>query len=122
MFHVAISSVKNAFARTLQALPDFSNLNYLQLGDVVDKSFKSLMKDLMNQFGMQPGKDYLDTLNSNEPAADFVICSKEANELIKDLLEGRVIVVKEHTRVNKAGKVYTVKAHFKKLPKSRLKV
>ncbi len=122
MLHIAIKSVKNAFAKALQALPDFSSLNSLQVGDVVDQSFKSLMKDLMNQFGMQPDKDYVDNLNDNEPASDFVICSQEANDLIKDLLEGRVIVVKEHTRVSKKGKTFTVKAYFKRLPKHRVKV
>lgn len=122
MLNIAIKSVKNAFAKALQELPDFRSLNSLQLGDVVDKSFKSLMKDLMNQFGMQPNKDYLNNLNDNEPGSDFVICSPEANDLIKDLLEGRVIVVKEHTRVSKSGKTFTVKAYFKRLPKNRVKV
>lgn len=122
MFHFGIKLVKNAFAQALRELPDFISLNSLQLGDVVDKSFKSLMKDLMNQFGMQPGKDYLNNLNDNEPASDFVICSLEANDLIKDLLEGRVVVVKEHTRVSKNGKTFTVKAYFKRLPKKHVKV
>lgn len=122
MFNIAVNVVKNAFAKALQGLPEFNSFNHFQVGDIVDKSFKSLMKDLMEQFGMQPNKDYIDDLNNNEPGADFVICSLKANDLIKDLLEGRVIVVKEHTRVSKTGKTFIVKAHFKRLPKSSIGV
>ena len=122
MFNLAIISAKRAFEEALRRLPEFNSFSHFQVGDIVDKSFKSLMKDLMDQFGMQPNKDYIDNLNSNEPAADFVICSLEANDLIKDLLEGRVIVVKEHTRVSKTGKTFIVKAHFKRLPKSHISV
>ncbi|MGB3207026.1 MAG: hypothetical protein WBB28_18735 [Crinalium sp.] len=111
----SIESVKNAFFQALQSLPEFVNLNAFDKGKVVDANFKSMMQDLMDDFGMKPGKDYEDNLRVNEPGSDFVIYSKEANDLVKDLLEGRITVVKEHTKVSKTGKVFTVQAHFKKL-------
>lgn len=110
----SIQSIKNAFFEALQSIPEFFNLNATDKGKVVDSNFKSMFTDLMNQSGMKPGEDYEGELRPNEPCADFVIYSKEANDLVKDLLEGKVTVVKEHTRVSQAGKTFTVKAHFRK--------
>lgn len=122
MWNVAINSIKGALKKALEALPDFSNLDYLGQGKVIDQTFKSLFKDLMSQFNMQPGIDYEDNLNSNEPCSDFVFLSEKANNLIKDLLDGKITVVKEHTRISSKGNQYIVRAHFKKTPQSRSKV
>lgn len=111
----SIQSVKNAFFRALQSIPEFFDLYPTDKGKVVDANFKSMLRDLMDQFGMVPGEDYEDNLRPNEPGSDFVIYSEEANTLIKELLAGNVTVVKEHTRVYKSGKTVTVKAHFKKI-------
>ena len=110
----SIQSVKNAFSEALQSIPEFLNLNATEKGKVVDSNIKSMLTDLMNQFGMKPGEDYEDSLRPNEPCADFVIYSKEANDLVKNLLSGKVTVVKEHTRISKTGKTFIVKAYFKK--------
>ncbi|MFS0513329.1 hypothetical protein ACEYW6_01110 [Nostoc sp. UIC 10607] len=110
-----IESTKRAFAKALQEIPEFCKLGILKKGDVIDKNFKSLMRDLMNQFGLKPGIDYEDELRDKEPASDFVIKSKEANDLIQDLLNGRIVVRKEHTRISKHGNQYTVNAHFVKV-------
>lgn len=117
MFNLSdsIASVKNAFYQALQSIPEFVNLTAIPKGKVVDANFKALLENLMQDFGMIPGKDYEDNLRDNEPAADFVILSERANDLIKELLDGKVTVVKEHTRVSKLGKTYTVKAHFKRI-------
>ncbi|MDB9451770.1 hypothetical protein [Dolichospermum circinale] len=111
----SIASVKNAFSQALKSIPEFVNLNAFDKGKVIDANFKSLIKDLMKDFGMIAGEDYKDDLLDNEPAADFVILSERANNLMKDLLEGRITVVKEHSRVSKAGANCIVKAHFRKV-------
>ncbi len=56
-------------------------MNPFQKGTVIDLTFKSVLKDLMNQFWMKPGVDYVDNLKDNEPATDFVALSR--NCLIK---------------------------------------
>jgi len=114
-FKAPIESVKNAFSQALQSLPEFQSLNVFEKGKVVDANFKSLLRDLMEQFGMKAGEDYEDNLRDNEPAADFVIKSEKANQLIKDLLEGRITVVKEHTRTSKNGTSFVVQAHYRKV-------
>ena len=58
MFNIAVKTVKNALTRALKELPEFNSFNHFQVGGIVNKSFKSLMKDLMEQFGRQPNKDY----------------------------------------------------------------
>ena len=118
MLLLPINSVKGAFIRALQGLPDFQNFNSLEIGTIVDQIFKSLMNDLMQQFGMTPGEDYDNNLRSNEPTADFVIRSERANQIVKALLEGRVVVIKEHTRISKTGKQYQVSTHFRIKSKS----
>lgn len=121
----SIQSVKNAFFQALQSIDEFRKETATGKGDIVDANFKSMLKDLMDQFGMTPGVDYLDyrdndntdqdTLRPNEPGADFVIYSEEANNLLKDLLVGNITVVKEHTRVYKSGKIVTIDAHYRRL-------
>ncbi|MBD2088708.1 hypothetical protein H6F67_02380 [Microcoleus sp. FACHB-1515] len=111
----SIQAVKNAFLRALQSIPEFLGLPATEKGKVVDANFKSMLGDLMDQAGMIPGEDYEDNLRSNEPGSDFVVYSKEANDLIKELLAGNITVVREHTRVLQSGKTITVKAHFKKI-------
>ncbi|MGY6528851.1 MAG: hypothetical protein ACXITR_02875 [Cyanobacterium sp.] len=117
MFYLkqSIESVKNAFSQALQSIPEFLKLDAFEKGKVIDANFKSLVKDLMKDFGMIPGEDYEDNLRGNEPGADFVILSQKANNLMKDLLDGRITVVKEHTRISKIGNTYTVKAHYRKV-------
>jgi len=111
----SITQVKNAFSEALKVIPGFSNLNTTEKGKIVDANFKSLVKDLMDDFDMIPGEDYEDNLRDNEPGADFVILSPRANNLMKDLLDGKITVVKEHTRVSKTGNTYTVNAHYRRL-------
>ncbi|HCQ21114.1 MAG: hypothetical protein AN483_11565 [Aphanizomenon flos-aquae MDT14a] len=110
-----ITQVKNAFSQALQSIPEFVKLDAKEKGKVIDANFKSLVKDLMKEFGMIPGEDYEDDTRNNEPGADFVILSERANNLMKDLLDGKITVVKEHTRVSKAGNTYTVIAHYRKI-------
>ncbi|MCT7967464.1 hypothetical protein NG799_14075 [Laspinema sp. D1] len=111
----SIESIKNALFQALQSIDEFFNLDPTDKGKVVDANFKSMLKDLMDQFGMTPGEDYEDNLRSNEPGADFVIYSKEANDLVKDLLSGNITVVKKHTRVYKCGKTVLIDAHYRRL-------
>lgn len=76
----SITQVKNAFSEALQyVIPGFSELDATKKGKIIDANFKSLVKDLMDDFGMIPGEDYEDNLRDNEPGADFVILSPRAN-------------------------------------------
>lgn len=111
----SIESVKNAFSQALQSIPEFLKLDAFEKGKVVDANFKSLVRDLMKDFGMIVGTDYKDDLRDNEPGADFVILSERANDLMKDLLDGKITVVKKHTKVSKTGNSYTVKAHYRRI-------
>ena len=110
----SVDSVKNALSNALNALSDWSKRTNFDKGKIIDETFKSVLKDLMDQFGMKPGEDYVDNLKSNEPNTDFVALSEKADELIRGLMEGKIIVVKEHTRVSKSGNTHTVKAYFRR--------
>ena len=81
-------------------------------GSFITQTFKSVLKDLMNQFGMRPGIDYVDNLKDNEPSTDFVALSKEADELIIGLMEGKIIAINGHVRKSRNGTEYQVKAHI----------
>jgi len=114
MSSFGLGSIKNALSQALECLPDWSRLNYFEKGIVIDKSFKTILKDLMKQFNMKPGVDYVDNLNDNEPITDFVALSKKADDLIQGLLTGKIVAISEHSRVSKLGKETSVKAHFRK--------
>ncbi|MBD2181372.1 hypothetical protein H6S82_31885 [Planktothrix sp. FACHB-1355] len=106
--------IKTALSQALEMLPDWQTLNPFDKGKVIDQTFKSILKDLMQQFGMKPGIDYVDNLRDNERSADFVALSKEADDLIIGLLNGKIIAITQHSRVSKLGNKFTVKAHFRK--------
>lgn len=114
MSSFGLRSIKNALSQALEYLPEWANLNPFDKGKVIDKSFKAILKDLMKQFNMQPGVDYVDNLNDNEPITDFVALSKKADDLIQGLLTGKIVAISEHSRVSKLGKDFSVKAHFRK--------
>jgi hypothetical protein len=109
-----IKSVKNALAEALKHLPDFGKLSAFNQGKILDETFKSLLKDLMNQFGMRPGIDYVDNLKDNEPATDFVALTEKADQLITGLMEGKIIAVSGYARKRKDGSEYEVKAYYKR--------
>ncbi|MBD0389577.1 MAG: hypothetical protein ICV54_24510 [Nostoc sp. C3-bin3] len=117
MLTFSISEVKNALSKALDYLPDFSQMNHFQKGKVIDLTFKSVLKDLMNQFKMKPGIDYVDSLGENEPATDFVALSQKADQLITGLMEGKIIAIDGYVAKSKLGKEYEVKAHFRSNPK-----
>ena len=83
MSNFGLGSIKNALSQALEYLPDWKKLNPLDKGKVIDKSFKALLEDLMKQFNMKPGVDYVDNLKDNEPITDFVALSKNADDLIQ---------------------------------------
>lgn len=114
MISLPIQSIKDALSTALKGIPDFINSNNFEKGKIIDQAFKSILKDLMNQFGMQPGIDYVDDLRENEPSTDFVILSKEADDLITGLMDGRVIAISGHVRKSKNGSEYQVQAHFRR--------
>lgn len=114
MSHFGLGTIKNALNRALEYLPDWKTLNPFDKGKVIDQSFKKIMKDLMDQFKMKPGIDYVDNLKDNEPITDFVALSQRADDLILGLLNGKIIAVKKHSRVSKLGKEFMVEAHFRK--------
>ena len=118
MSNFGLGSIKNALSQALEYLPDWKNLNYFDKGKVIDKSFKALLEDLMKQFNMKPGVDYVDNLKDNEPITDFVALSKNADNLIQGLLTGKVVAISGHSKVSKLGKEFTVDAHFRDLRKS----
>lgn len=111
-------SIKNALGKALTSLPDWQDLNPFDRGKVIDKSFKAIFKDLMEQFNMKPGVDYVDNLKENEQSTDFVALSEKADDLIQGLLNGKITVVSSHSRVSKLGNQFTVKAYFRDLRKS----
>jgi len=113
MFKYSLSDVRNAFLSALQSIPFFNQLTATDKGKVVDANFKSMMEDLATDAGFQAGVDYDDNLSEIEPGADFVVYNPEFNQLIKNLMSGKVIAVREHTRVYSDGTTTTVKAHFK---------
>lgn len=115
MSHFGIGSLKDGFKQALEYLPDWRDLNPFEKGKVIDKSFKRLMKDLMNQFGMKPGIDYVDNLADNAPISDFVALSKQADDLLIGLMEGKIVAISAHTRVSKLGNEYVVRGHFRKI-------
>ncbi|BAZ21223.1 hypothetical protein NIES4073_21010 [Kalymmatonema gypsitolerans NIES-4073] len=80
----------------------------------IDLTFKSILKDLMTQFGMKPGIDYVDNLGDNEPATDFVALSENADQLITGLMEGKIIAISAYVATSKLGKQYEVKAYFRR--------
>jgi hypothetical protein len=114
MISLPIQSIKNALSTALQSIPDFKNSNYFDKGKIIDQSFKSILKDLMNQFGMQPGIDYVDNLRDNEPSTDFVILTNEADDIITGLMDGKILAISGHIRKNRDGTEYQVQAHFRK--------
>lgn len=114
MRSLSISSIKNALSAALKSLPDFSKLSPFEKGKLIDQSFKTILKDLMNQFGMRPGIDYVDNLRDNEPSTDFVALTKEADDLITGLMEGKIIAINGYVRKSKNGVEYQVQAHFRK--------
>ena len=109
-----IKNIKVSLQNALEKIPDFSQINYFEKGKIIDVAFKSILTDLMKQFGMQPGVDYVDNLRDNEPATDFVALSEEADKLIIGLMEGKIIAIQAHFRKNVGGEIYQVKAHFRK--------
>ncbi|MFB2837605.1 hypothetical protein [Floridanema evergladense] len=109
-----IERIKTALSQALEMLPDWKELKAVQKGTVIDQTFKSLMKDLMQQFGMKPGVDYVDNLKDNERCTDFVALSTKADDLIRGLLNGEIIAISQHSRVSKSGNTFTVKAHFRR--------
>ncbi|MGB7708168.1 MAG: hypothetical protein WBL95_01245 [Microcoleus sp.] len=113
MLTFSVGSVKNALSKALEYLPDFSDMNPFQKGKVIDQTFKSILKDLMNQYGMTPNVDYVDNLRDNEPATDFVALSVRADQLITGLMDGKIIPISGHVRKDKSGNHYQVKAHFR---------
>lgn len=115
MLSFAIDRIKTALERALEALPDWNYLNQLERGTVIDKSFKSFLQDLMNQFGMEAGKDYEGNLAGNAKIADFVVLSERADDLIRGLLEGKIkaINVSGHFRTSKLGNSFEVQPHVR---------
>lgn len=113
-----LDSIKSALGEALGCLPDWQTLNPFDKGKVIDTTFKAIFKDLMQQFGMKPGVDYVDDLKENEQSTDFVALSGQADDLIKGLLDGKIVAISSHSRVSKLGNQYKVKAHFRDLRKS----
>lgn len=109
-----IGSIKNALSNALESIPTFKSSNYFERGKIIDKSIKSILKDLMNYYGMKPGIDYVDNLRDNEPSTDFVTLTSEADELIRGLMDGNIIAISEHSRTKGNGDKYEVKAHLRK--------
>jgi hypothetical protein len=95
-------SIKNALSKALESLPDWKSLNPFEKGQQIDKSFKSIFKDLMKQFNMKPGVDYVDNLKDNEQSADFVALSQKADDLIQGLLTGKIVAISdcENSKIN----------------------
>ncbi|MEM8642234.1 MAG: hypothetical protein AAGG51_25980 [Cyanobacteria bacterium P01_G01_bin.54] len=111
---ISLLSLTASLRKAIQNIPGSHLWNNAQTGDVVDSTIKALLRDLLNQFGMQPDVDYVDNLSATERATDFVVLTTEADELITSLLEGKIVVVQAHTRKDSQGNVYAVKAHFRK--------
>ncbi|MDH6098291.1 hypothetical protein NWP21_05440 [Anabaenopsis sp. FSS-46] len=118
MLKFEYNSIRNALSQALESLPDWRNLNPFQKGQEIDKSFKSILKDLMEQFKMKPGVDYVDDLGDTEPITDFVALSQKADDLLQGLLNGQIVAISEHSRISKLGNQFTVKAHFRDIRKS----
>ena len=114
----SIWDLKDPLIEALNHVFEFASLNPFEKGKVIDKAFKSIVKDLMDQFGMEPGVDYEDNLRDNEPATDFVALSERADDLLTGLMKGKIVAVSAHSRVSKVGNEFEVKAHFRDLRKA----
>lgn len=112
---VSPEKVVTAFIKALQSVPDFARLHPTEVGNIVDDSVKSLFEDFMKSFGMKPNQDYVPPKDvpMNAPASDFIVLSKEANDLLECLLEGDIEVCKARLEENQRGKLVKVEA-FKK--------
>jgi hypothetical protein len=104
MWRWSIWDVKNPLIKALNDLSDFARINNFEKDQILDKTFKSIVKDLMVQFRMKPGVNYEDDLNDNEPGTEFVVLSKEADDLLGGLMEGRIVAISAHVRKSKSGK------------------
>jgi hypothetical protein len=109
-----IHSTNNVFLKALQRQPEFIDLSATDKGKVVDKKFKFIMTEIMDQLGCVTSQDYENNLRSNEPGADFVVKNKEANDKLKSLISGEKKVIKEHTRIYSSGKISTIKSHLRR--------
>ena len=118
MSNFGFGSIKNALSQALEYLPDWKSLNPFDKGQQIDKSFKVILQDLMKQFNMKPGVDYVDNLKDNEQSTDFVALSQKADDLIQGLLTGKIVAISEYSKVSKLGNQFTVKAHFRDIRKS----
>jgi hypothetical protein len=118
MWRWSIWELKDPLIDALNHAFEFASLSNFEKGKIIDKTFKSIVKDLMDQFGMRPGVDYVDNLNDNEPGTDFVALSEEADDLLRGIMEGRIVAISAHSRVSKLGNEFKVKAHFRDLRKA----
>jgi hypothetical protein len=109
-----IESIKGALSSALESIPKFNSSSYFEKGKIVDKSIKSILKELMDWYGMVPGTDYVDNLRDNEPSTDFVTLTSAADELITGLMNGSVIAISAHSRTNSNGDKYEIQAHLRK--------
>lgn len=113
-----LGEIKNALGKALKGLQDWEKLNPFEQGKAIDQTFKQMLKDLMQQFGMKAGVDYEDNLRENEPSTDFVALSDRADDLLQGLLKGEIVAVSAHVRTSKLGNQFTVSAHYRDLRKS----
>ncbi|WP_373540266.1 hypothetical protein [Chamaesiphon sp.] len=109
-----IHNTKNAFLKALQQQPGFLDSGATDKGKIVDKKFKFIFTDVVEQLGYIANQDYESNLRSNEPGADFVVRNKEANDKLKSLISGEKKVIKEHTRISSSGKISTIKPHLRR--------
>lgn len=109
----SISIVKLAFKNAIQSIPDCDLLPPDQIGTIVDRSIKSLFQDLMQYFNMKPNVDYI-PLSDTAPAQDFKVVSKDAQEILEGLFEGKIEIVKAHLRKDKNGYFISVPAYIRK--------
>ena len=118
MSSFGLAEIKNALGRALKDLPDWKEFSPFRKGQIIDQTFKKMLKDLMEQFDMEAGVDYEDNLRENEPSTDFVALSERADDLLQGLLSGKVVAVSAHVRTSKLGNQYNVEAHYRDYRKS----
>jgi hypothetical protein len=98
--------VSGGFERALRRLSIFSWVSAAEVGRIVDRSWKRLLAGFLTEAGCKEGRDFL-IPPENTCSSDFQV-SDRAHALLQDLLNGRRVAVKAHTRNGNL-----VAAHFR---------
>lgn len=109
MFRKIGEAVLSTFKSLILGIPWFNTMEGKDVGTVVDKSMKSLLQQLLEELGFKAGQDFV-VPHSKTKCCDFLVKNDIANQLMEDLLEGRIVIVRAHKRDG-----HNVRLHFRRV-------